>query len=162
MKTLESYKLTGSKFVVYLMVGIPGSGKSTWCKENQPKLPVISRDIIRAKLGFTENAEEKVVLTSGQEHQVTSEEHFQIAKLCKKKQSFIIDDTNTGRYRKDMISFLKGYGATVVGVNMDTPLEICINRRRGQIPEAAMRAIHHKMIPLGSKEVDDIINVKGY
>lgn len=162
MKTLESYKLTGSKFVVYLMVGIPGSGKSTWCKENQPKLPVISRDIIRAKLGFTENADEKVVLTSGQEHQVTSEEHFQIAKLCKKKQSFIIDDTNTGRYRKDMISFLKGYGATVVGVNMDTPLEICINRRRGQIPEAAMRAIHRKMIPLGSKEVDDIINVKGY
>lgn len=162
MKTLESYKLTGSKFVVYLMVGIPGSGKSTWIKENQPKLPVVSRDIIRAKLGFTSSADEKVVLTSGQEHQVTTEEHFQIAKLCKKKQSFVIDDTNTGRYRKDMISFLKGYGATVVGVNMDTPLEICINRRRGDIPESAMRAIARKFIPLGSKEVDDIINVKGY
>ena len=130
--------------------------------ENQPKLPVVSRDIIRAKLGFTSSADEKVVLTSGQEHQVTTEEYFQIAKLCKKKQSFVIDDTNTGRYRKDMISFLKGYGATVVGVNMDTPLEICINRRRGDISETAMRAIARKFIPLGSKEVDDIINVKGY
>lgn len=162
MKTLESYKLRGAKFVVYLMVGIPGSGKSTWIKENQPKLPVISRDIIRAELGFTSGVDEKAVLTSGQEHQVTTEEHFQIAKLCKKKQSFVIDDTNTGRYRKDMISFLKGYGATVVGVNMDTPLEICIERRRNDIPETAMRAIARKFIPLGSKEVDDIINVKGY
>ena len=97
MKTLESYKLTDSKFVVYLMVGIPGSGKSTWIKENQPKLPVVSRDIIRAKLGFTSNADEKTVLTSGQERQVTTEEYFQIAKLCKKNQNFIIDDTNTGR-----------------------------------------------------------------
>ena len=162
MKKIESYLLSGSKFVVYLMVGLPGSGKSTWCKENFPKLPVISRDIIRAKLGYTLSTDEKAVLTAGQEKQVTTEEHFQIAKLCKKKQSFIIDDTNTGRYRKDMISFLKGYGATVIGVNMDTPLEICIKRREGQIPETAMRAIYRKMIPLGSKEVDDIINVKGY
>ena len=162
MKTLESYKLTGSKFVVYLMVGIPGSGKSTWIKENQPKLPVVSRDIIRAKLGFTSSVDEKAVLTSGQERQVTTEEYFQIEKLCKKNQSFIIDDTNTGRYRKDMISFLKGYSATVVGVNMETPLEICINRRKGDISEFAMRAIARKFIPLGSKEVDDIINVKGY
>ena len=162
MKKLEVYKLNGSKFVVYLMVGIPGSGKSTWIKENLEGLPVISRDIIRAKLGFTESVDEKAVLSGGQEKQVTTEEHFQIAKLCKKKQNFVIDDTNTGRYRKDMISFLKSYGATVVGVNMETPLELCIERRRGQIPETAMRAIHRKLIPLGSKEVDDIINVKGY
>ena len=162
MKKLEVYKLNGSKFVVYLMVGIPGSGKSTWIKENLEGLPVISRDIIRAKLGFTESVDEKAVLSGGQEKQVTTEEHFQIAKLCKKKQNFVIDDTNTGRYRKDMISFLKSYGATVVGVNMETPLELCIERRRGQIPETAMRAIYRKLIPLGSKEVDDIINVKGY
>ena len=162
MKTLESYKLNGSKFVVYLMVGMPGSGKSTWAQENYPKLTVVSRDIIRAKLGFTSSADEKAVLTTGQERQVTTEEHFQIAKLCKRKESFIIDDTNINRYRKDLIDFLKGYGATIVGVNMDTPLEICINRRAGQIPEGVMRAIYRKMIPLGSKEVDDIINVKGY
>lgn len=162
MKSTESYILRGSKLVVYLMVGMPGSGKSTWIKENLPKLTVVSRDKIRAKLGFTESEDEKVVLTSGQEKQVTDEEYFMMAKLCKKKQSFVIDDTNTGRYRKDLIEFLRNYGATVVGVNMETPLEICIERRKGQIPEAAMRGIYRKMIPLRKQDVDDLENIKGY
>lgn len=162
MRSLESYILEGSKFIVYLMVGMPGSGKSTWCKENHPDLPVISRDIIRAELGFTKDADEKAVLNRTQEKQVTSEEYFKIAKLCKKHKSFIVDDTNTGKYRKQMITFLKDYGATVICVSMDTPLETCIERRRGQISEQAMREIYKKMIPLKKAEVDDMINVKGY
>ena len=85
-----------------------------------------------------------------------------MAKLCKKKQSFVIDDTNTGKYRKDLIKFLHLYGATVVGINMETPLEICIERRMGQIPEAAMRGIYRKMIPLRKQDVDDLVNIKGY
>ena len=162
MKNLQIYLLEGAKFVVYLMVGIPGSGKSTWCKDNYPKLPIISRDKIRAKLGYTLSEDEKAVLTASQENEVTTEEHYQIAKLCKKKQSFIIDDTNTGKWRKALIKSLKDYGATVVGVNMQTPLNICISRRRGQIPPEVMEKLYERAIPLKSEEVDDIINVKGY
>ena len=81
MKSIERYKLEGSKFVVFVMCGLPGSGKSTWASENHGDLPIVSRDIIRAKLGFTSSADEKAVLTAGQEKQVTTEEYWQIANM---------------------------------------------------------------------------------
>jgi len=163
MKSIERYKLEGTKFVVFVMCGLPGSGKSTWTKEKHSDLPIVSRDLIRAKLGFTKDADEKAVLTAGQEKQVTTEEYWQIAKYAKKKQSFIIDDTNSiPKYRKDLIQTLRTYGAKIIGVNVETPVEICINRRRGQIPEEAMRRIAAKRLPLRKEDVDELIEVKGY
>ena len=163
MKSIERYILEGKKFVVFVMCGLPGSGKSTWAKEKHPDLPIISRDIVRAKLGYTESADEKAVLTNGQEREVTREEHFQLAKLANKKKSFIIDDTNTQpKYRKELLATLRSYGATIIGVNMDTPLDLCIKRRDGQIPAEAMKRIAAKALPLRKEDVDELITVKGY
>lgn len=163
MKSIERYKLEGAKMVVFVMCGLPGSGKSTWAKENHGDLPIVSRDIIRAKLGFTADADEKAVLTAGQEKQVTTEEYFQIAKYAKKKQSFIVDDTNSiPKYRKELLSSLRLYGAKIIGVNVETPVEICINRRRGQIPAEAMYRIAAKRLPLRKEDVDELIEIKGY
>lgn len=163
MKSIERYILEGAKFVVFVMCGLPGSGKSTWAKEKHPDLPIVSRDLIRAKLGFTKDADEKAVLTAGQEKQVTTEEYWQIAKYAKKRQSFIVDDTNTiPKYRKDLIHTLRTYGAKVIGVNVNTPTEICINRRRGQIPADAIERIARKMLPLRKEDVDELIEIKGY
>ncbi len=47
----------------YLLVGLPGSGKSTWCEKNHPDLPIVSRDIIRYKLGYTSGPNEKARLS---------------------------------------------------------------------------------------------------
>lgn len=163
MKSIERYTLEGSKFIVFVMCGLPGSGKSTWAKEKHPDLPVVSRDIIRAKLGFTKDADEKAVLTAGQEKQVTTEEYWQMAKYAKKRISFIVDDTNSiPKYRKDLIHTLRNYGAKVIGVNVDTPLEICINRRRGQIPPEVMERLDRKRLPLRKEDVDELITIKGY
>ena len=162
MKSIDRYILEGSKFVVFVMCGLPGSGKSTWCKEKHGDLPVVSRDIIRAKLGFTNSADEKAVLTSGQEQQVTAEEYWEIAKYSKKKQSFIIDDTNSvPKYRKNLLSTLRSYGAKIIGVNMNTPVEICIERRKGQIPADAIRRMAAKMLPLRKEDVDELLTIKG-
>jgi len=162
MKSIERYILEGSRFVVFVMCGIPGSGKSTWAKENHPDLPIVSRDVIRAKLGFTKDSDEKAVLTSGQEKQVTTEEYFQIARYAKKRQSFIVDDTNVvPKYRKELLSTLRNYNAKIIGVNIDTPVEVCISRRKGQIPEDVIRRIYSKRLPLRKEDVDELINVKG-
>lgn len=162
MKSIERYILEGSRFVVFVMCGIPGSGKSTWAKENHPDLPIVSRDILRAKLGFTKDSDEKAVLTAGQEKQVTTEEYFQIAKYAKKRQSFIVDDTNVvPKYRKELLSTLRNYNAKIIGVNIDTPVEVCISRRKGQIPEDVIRRIYSKRLPLRKEDVDELINVKG-
>lgn len=160
MKDLKSYILEGRSFNVYLMCGLPGSGKSTWVKETHPEAEIVSRDIIRAELGFTKDADEKVVLTKEQEEQVTQKEHELIKRYSNKKKSFAVDDLNTGRYRKDLIRTLKRYGAHVIGVNVKTPLETCIERRKGQIPADVIRKIADNMQFITKDEVDEVVNVE--
>ena len=163
MRSLESYILEGNKFIVFVMCGVPGSGKSTWAKTNYPELPIVSRDMIRAKLGYTSSVDEKVILTNSQENEVTEEEYYQISKYAKKKQSFIVDDANSfPRYRKRLVETLRNYGARVIGVNINTPVELCIKRRNGQIPEEAIRKIAIRRSPFKEEDVDELINVDGY
>lgn len=146
----------------FLMVGLPGSGKSTWIKNSLPSdVVVISRDIIRYKLGYTSGVDEKAVLSKDAENSVTSYERAMIYNNLRKGNDIVIDDINTGKYRKEMIDFLRSYGAEVIGVRMNTSLDTCIKRRDGQIPAANMKDIQNKMIPLMDDEVDSVIDVVG-
>ena len=160
MKNLKDYIVESNEFDVYIMCGLPGSGKSTWVKENHPEAKIVSRDIIRAELGFTKDVDEKTVLTKEQEEQVTKREYELIRKYAMKRKSFAIDDLNTGRYRKDLISTLKKYGAYTIGVNVKTPVETCIERRKGQIPADVLHKIANKMQFIRKDEVDEVVNVE--
>lgn len=160
MKNLKDYIFESNKFNVYIMCGLPGSGKSTWVKETHPEAEIVSRDIIRAELGFTKDVDEKVVLAKEQEEQVTQKEHELIKRYSNNKKSFAVDDLNTGRYRKDLIRTLKRYGAHVIGVNVKTPIETCIERRKGQIPADVIRKIADNMQFITKDEVDEVVNVE--
>jgi predicted kinase len=145
----------------YLLVGLPGSGKSTWCKKNHPDLPIVSRDIIRYKLGYTSGPDEKARLSRSQEELVTKEEYKLINNYLDLGIDFIIDDTNLRKkYRVQMIETLKKKGAYVVGVNFNTPLNVCIERRKEQISPNIMTKLSLDMDKLDENEVDEIINVK--
>lgn len=146
----------------YLMVGLPGSGKSTWIINNlTDDIPVISRDIIRYKLGFTKGADHKAVLSKDKEEMVTSYEETMIHNYLGMGKDIVIDDINTGKYRKNMIKFLRDNGAEVIGVRMNTSLDTCIKRRDGQISADVMHNINKRMIPLVENEVDSVIDVYG-
>lgn len=148
------------KFVVYIMCGIPGSGKSTWIKENlDANIPIISRDIIRYDLGYIKNEDDKVVLSKQQEKKVTALENGLIEGYCQAKTSFVIDDTNIGKYRKELVDRLHSFNAYVIGVNMLTPLDICISRREGQISHNAMKNIYSRYKPIEIDEVDEVRNI---
>jgi len=150
-----------TKCKVYLLVGLPGSGKSTWCKENYPDLPVVSRDIIRAELGYTESVDQKAKLSFAEENNVTREEHKQIKMHCEQAEDFIIDDTNiTLKFRREMIKMLRDNGAFVVGVQFNTPIDVCIKRREGQIDSDVMQKINQRMTKLSEDEVDELIVVE--
>jgi predicted kinase len=146
----------------YLMVGLPGSGKSTWIINNlTDDVPVISRDIIRYKLGFTKGDDHKAVLSKDKEEMVTLYEETMIHNHLAMGNDIVIDDINTGKYRKNMIKFLHDNGAEVIGVRMNTNLDTCIKRRNGQISADVMRDINKRMIPLADNEVDTVIDVVG-
>lgn len=143
------------EFKVYMMIGIPGAGKSTWIKNNVPDLPVVSRDIIRAELGMCELGD-KIVGTRNEEDKVTEEEYKKMDKYCTERQSFVVDDTNTNKtHRRKMVDYLKERGAKVIFIHLDTPLDICKKRREGQIRPEKMDAIFRRRVVPSENPEDD-------
>ena len=144
-----------------MLIGLPGSGKSTWCKETHKDLPVVSRDIIRAELGYTKNVDDKAALDFKKEQEVTSKEKEKMKQYADKRQDFIMDDTNLkSKYRKQSISWLKSIGCKVVGVWFDTPLDVCIKRRENQIDSDVMKRISSTMTLPDKNEFDEFIKIK--
>ena len=59
-----------------------------------------------------------------------------------------------------MIDVLKNKNAYIVGVNFNTPLNVCIKRRQKQISPEIMTKINLGKDKLDKNEVDEIINIK--
>ena len=144
-----------------ILCGLPGSGKSTFVKKNCYDYVQISRDIIRYELGYVSSPEEKVRLTREQEERVTDVEYKMIKTCLKKKKNFVVDDTNTSLYyRTKMLDYIKQWDDVfIIGVNFNTPVSVCIRRRKGQIPAEDIRNIADRMVPISRDEVDDLIEV---
>jgi predicted kinase len=81
-------------------------------------------------------------------------------KLLKEKRSFVIDDTNSNeRFRSKLVSFLRRNGANIICVLLKTPLDVCKDRRNGQIPQEVMDKLHRKFAEPKDNEYDEIIVV---
>ena len=150
-------EMMDNRFTVHFMVGLPGSGKSTFIKNNLNGLPVISRDNIRIELGLCGEGE-KTVGTREEENKITEIEYNKIRDCCKKQQDFVIDDTNLNqRYRKMMIDFIRSFpNAHIVVHHLNTPLDVCIDRRKNDIPPDAMSRIFDKMSIPDKDEYDEL------
>ena len=64
MKSLISYIFEKQNpFNVWIMCGLPGSGKSTYIKEELPKnIEIINQDSIRVELGIMKDDEHKAIV----------------------------------------------------------------------------------------------------
>lgn len=129
---------------VHLMMGLPGSGKSTSIKRLIEKCShsytVVSRDIARIELGFCKDGE-KMVGTSEQEDMVSKKCDDMILEAASFGDVIFIDNTNLKRkYRDYYHTLLSGYNVTWIYhyVEADS-IEKNIQRREGQIDANIIR-----------------------
>ena len=148
---------------VYMMMGIPASGKSSKSKEFAEKenLQILSNDEVRIELfGNCDNCfsdyENRLVYKT-----VTERMEYNLQNRI----SFIHDATNvTKRSRKRLLDLCKKYDVEVIGVMMLTHFENCIKNNKNRdrkVPEETIYSMAQKCeYPLGSEGFSGLYKIK--
>ena len=150
---------------VYILCGMPGAGKSTFCKNHLPNCKVVSRDIIRFELGYTSSIDEKCVCTKHEEQQVTIRENELIKEYLEAGYDIVLDNMNGGQYLKPTVEYIKSIAPNVkiIGYNIVKKKKKCIERRKDQISEEVMRNIYSRFhyIEKNNKLFDNVRDFSG-
>ena len=157
---------TLSPYSLLLLIGLPGSGKTSLAQQliaADPKLKLISTDAIRKQL-FGDEATQGPWLLIWRE---VEQQFRQAVKLiaCGKASAAIYDATNAQRrHRREAIALARATGFQfITGVWVDTPVWLCLarNRRRDRfVPELVIFRMHRQLrdaSPAISEGLDHLI-----
>ena len=139
---------------VFVMIGVAGSGKSTYAHKLQAEyktktdveIPIVSRDLIRVELGYCKEGE-KYLGTEQEENEVTKIVDKRIKELCNERKVFIIDNTSLKKKaRKQYLDLCKEYNAVPIYIYVEAPsMEENIKRREGQIDATIIERMWNTM-----------------
>ena len=141
---------------VYTMVGIPGSGKTTWAMnflEENPNCVYISSDQIRKTMYGSEDV-------LGDARAVFGEADRQLREAISQGKNVVYDATNISkRARKEILQ----YNAKHIAICMDTPRDVCLKfnkLRHRKVPEEVIYSMdRHFVEPTESEGYSEIIHV---
>jgi predicted kinase len=143
---------TTSRPRIVLLVGLPGSGKSTWVqsKVKLGKSGVLSSDALRELLADdpnNQNIHARIfrVMRDLLKHRLQLE-----------RPVTYIDATNlTPKERRPYIKLANSFDCAIEAVLFDVPAEECIRRNRGRgriVPGDVIRKMAQKLVPPDAKE----------
>lgn len=137
---MKSYETKKKICWVVVPIGLPGAGKSTLYSSVTDSYEIISRDKIRAELGYCKEGE-KVVCTSEQEEKVTKVFNERALKAAEDGKTIIFDNINLKKkYRDAYKNLLKDYRVFWSYTYVEAPsLSTNLKRREGQISEEVYR-----------------------
>ena len=137
---------------LYVMIGTPGSGKSTWINSVVPTATVISPDAyLTDKYNYdwspVRAAEAWAASYQSLGRAIVNE------MFMEPDAEYVWDSVNaTPRDRGAVLNFAKGAGWHVVAVYFDTPFEECVRRNAlrekfRRVPDKTMADIQFRMTP---------------
>lgn len=141
-------RASGPKGYVVLTIGLPGSGKTTWCKRRG--VNPLSSDMLRSIL-FDDSDEQRY-----QGLVFSTLRSLLRARLIAKMPWNYVDATNLSPHeRRQWIKMAKSFGYEVQAVFFDVPLEICLSRnhkRERTVSDDAMQKMAERLKPPNFKE----------
>lgn len=140
---------------LYMMIGMPGSGKSTYIQNHLLKLPVLCKDVMRLDI-FRQEYDQANEIHISRISQYLSD------LLVDNKISFILDETNLKAMRRKKIIELYKDKMYIVGLWICASFEKC-KERRTHFPKGIMEQkweeFEHPIISEGFDELLIIDNI---
>ena len=129
---------------IYMLIGAPGSGKSTWAKKKG--LPIFSSDDLREELTGDANDTKTVG-----HKELFRELHNRMNEALENREDIVFDAVNKdAKFRQqDTVRWTKKYKAKVVGVLFVTPKEIAAERNRERektVPEHVFENFSNQLV----------------